>query len=109
MVRGETARGGAPRGAPSRGAARAAARPDKDTSPRARPRAGALRRRLGKGHGMATRHEPEESGGGAAKVDITRPDGTHILVEGSAAFVARKVADILTALYPPPPPLPPPA
>jgi len=54
---------------------------------------------------MATKHEPEESGG-AAKVDITRPDGTHILVEGSAAFVTKKVADILAALYPPPPPPP---
>jgi len=53
---------------------------------------------------MATKHEPEESG--AAKVDITRPDGTHILVEGSAAFVSRKVGEILTTLYPPPPPPP---
>jgi len=55
---------------------------------------------------MATKHEPEESGGGAATVDITRPDGTHIVVQGSAAFVGKKVADILAALYPPPPPPP---
>src|SRR5262247_647646 len=106
MVRRETARGGTLGGALSRGAPGAPARPDEDTSPRAPARAGALRRRLGKGHGMATKHEPEESGGGAATVDITRPDGTHIVVQGSAAFVGKKVADILAALYPPPPPPP---
>jgi len=53
---------------------------------------------------MATKHEPEESG--AATVDITRPDGTHIVVQGSAAFVGKKVGEILAALYPPPPPPP---
>jgi len=43
---------------------------------------------------------------GPAKVDITRPDGVHIVVEGDAAFVTKEMAAILTHLYPPPPPPP---
>jgi len=56
---------------------------------------------------MAQRaHVEPESGNGAARVDITRPDGVHIVVEGDAAFVTKEMAAILTHLYPPPPPPP---
>jgi len=48
--------------------------------------------------------EPEPNG--PAKVDILRPDGVHIVVEGDAAFVTKELAAILAHLYPPPPPPP---